>query len=58
MPIDTIASNGYNLDIKNPHTPEDTQTHTSAELVAMLHDSFRKSDELLEKLKKELANGK
>jgi type I restriction enzyme M protein len=56
--IDTIVSNGYSLDIKNPHTPEDVQTHTSSELVAMLHDSFRKSDELLEKLKKELANGK
>lgn len=55
--IDTIASSGYNLDIKNPHTPKDTQTHTSAELVTMLHDSFRKSDELLAKLKKELTNG-
>ena len=54
--IDTIVSNGYSLDIKNPHTPEDVQTHTSSELVAMLHDSFRKSDELLEKLKKELAD--
>jgi len=54
--IDTISSNGYSLDIKNPHTPEDPQTHTSAELVAMLHDSFRKSDELLAMLKKELGN--
>lgn len=56
--IETIAANGYSLDIKNPHTPEDPQTHTSAELVTMLRDSFHKSDELLEKLKKELTNGK
>jgi type I restriction enzyme M protein len=57
VPIDTIAANGYNLDIKNPHTPEEKHTYTSAELVMMLHESLRKSDELLEKLKKELANG-
>ena len=55
--IDTISSNGYNLDIKNPHIPEEKHTYSSAELVTMLHESFRKSDELLEKLKKELANG-
>ncbi len=54
--IDTIAANGYNLDIKNPHTPEEKHAYSSAELVTMLHDSFRKSDELLEKLKEELKN--
>ena len=54
--IDTIAANGYNLDIKNPHTPEEKHAYTSAELVTMLHKSFRKSDELLEKLKEELKN--
>lgn len=54
--IDTIAANGYNLDIKNPHTPEEKHTYTSAELVTMIHKSFRKSDELLEKLKEELKN--
>lgn len=54
--IDTIAANGYNLDIKNPHTPEEKHTYTSAELVTMIHKSFRKSDELLEKLKEELEN--
>ena len=57
VPIDMIASNGYNLDIKNPHTPEEENSHTSAELVVMLHESFRKSDDLLEKLKKEIADG-
>lgn len=51
-----LEANGYNLDIKNPHTPEAGHTHTSAELLTMLHKSFRTSDELLEKLKKELVN--
>jgi type I restriction enzyme M protein len=55
--IDTIIENGYNLDIKNPHTPEVTHEYTSMELMNILHDSFRKSDELLKKLKKELMHG-
>jgi type I restriction enzyme M protein len=55
--IDLIIANGYNLDIKNPHTTEVTHEYTSAELVNLLHDSFRKSDQLLEKLKAELKNG-
>ncbi len=53
--IDTIAKNGYGLDIKNPHTPQEEQLYSSAQLVNMLHDSFRNSDELLDKLKKELS---
>lgn len=55
--IDTIASNGYNLDIKNPHMPEEKHAYSSTELVAMLRESFRKSDELLQQLRKELENG-
>lgn len=55
--IETIVSNGYNLDIKNPHIAEAEHSYSSKELVDMLHDSFRKSDILLEKLKKELGNG-
>lgn len=54
--LDTVVANGYNLDIKNPHTPEEKHAYSSVELVTMLHESFRKSDELLEKLKKELKN--
>lgn len=54
--IDTVIENGYNLDIKNPHTPEVTHEYTSAELVNLLHDSFRKSDELLDKLRKDLSH--
>lgn len=54
--VKDIIDGGYNLDIKNPHEPESPKTQTSAELVTMLHDSFHKSEELLDKLKKELGN--
>ena len=54
--IDTLIENGYNLDIKNPNTPTDEQIHSSAEILSMLHESFRKSDDLLKTLKKELVN--
>ncbi len=55
--IDTIIANGHNLDIKNPHTPNEKHTYSSAELVTMIHESFRKSDELLQQLRKELEIG-
>jgi type I restriction enzyme M protein len=54
--INIIIENGYNIDIKNPHTMEVTHEYTSTELVNILYASFRKSDELLEKLKAELKN--
>lgn len=53
--IDTIKANGYNLDIKNPHRPEEEKQRSSAELLDILHQSFAKSDELLGQLRKELA---
>ena len=56
MPIKTLEENGFNLDIKNPHIVEEEHAYSSKELLAMLHDSLRKSDELLEKLKMELGN--
>jgi len=52
--IATIETNGYNLDIKNPHQPEEEQQYSSAELLDMLHQSFEKSDGLLPALRKEL----
>jgi len=51
----TIKANGYNLDIKNPHQPEEEKQYSSVELLDMLHQSFAKSDELLAKLREELA---
>ena len=38
-------------------SPGATQQNQTAQLLNMLHDSFRKSDELLETLKKEINNG-
>lgn len=52
--IDTLTANGYNLDIKNPHVKEVPHTYTSAELLELLHQSFQKSDGLLQSLRKEL----
>ncbi|SEH06973.1 class I SAM-dependent DNA methyltransferase [Candidatus Venteria ishoeyi] len=54
--IDAIKNNGYNLDIKNPHQPEEEQQHSSAELLDMLHQSFMQGDELLAQLRKELVS--
>ncbi|MCT7972528.1 type I restriction-modification system subunit M [Laspinema olomoucense] len=53
--VDTIKANGYNLDIKNPHCPEEEKQYSSSELLDLLHQSFLKGDRLLEQLRKELA---
>ncbi|MCI6891694.1 MAG: type I restriction-modification system subunit M [Treponema sp.] len=53
VPVEKIAENGWNLDIKNPFVKEEV-THTTAELLDMLSSSFKKSDELINELKKEL----
>jgi type I restriction enzyme M protein len=52
--IETIAANGYVLDTKNPYAPKEERPYSSSEIVSMLHDSFRKSNELMDKLKKDL----
>jgi type I restriction enzyme M protein len=52
--IETIKTNGYNLDIKNPHQLEEEKQYSSGELLGLLHQSFSKSDDLLEQLRKEL----
>lgn len=52
--LETIKANGYNLDIKNPHQPEEEQQYSSAELLDLLHQSFARGDQLLEQLRKEL----
>ena len=41
---------GYDLDVKNPHQPEEEKQYSSTELIDMLHQSFAKSDELLAQL--------
>jgi len=55
--IQTIKDRGYDLDIKNPYKKEEEEIHTSTELLDMIHNSFSKSDELLNQLKNELTNG-
>lgn len=54
--VQTLENNGYDLDIKNPHITDIIHTYTSHELLALLHDSLRRSDELLAKLNKELGS--
>ena len=53
--IDTLTANGFSLDVKNPHVKETGHTYTSTELLELLHQSFQKSDNLLQTLRKELA---
>ncbi len=50
VPVEKIAENGWNLDIKNPFVKAEEKSHTTAELLALLHESFAKSDELLRAL--------
>jgi type I restriction enzyme M protein len=52
--IDDLETTNYNLDVKNPHTPDAEASYSSAELLTMLHDSFQNSDALLSQLKQEL----
>lgn len=52
--INTIKERGWNLDIKNPNRKEEGIVHSTGELLDMLHESFRKSDEFLSILKKVL----
>jgi type I restriction enzyme M protein len=54
--LSQLEANGYSLDIKNPHAAEEEKSHTSLELVNILHKSFRSSDELLKKLMAEFKN--
>lgn len=49
--IKTIKERGYDLDLKNPTKQEEKHEYTSAELMEMLHQSFLKSDKLLNQLK-------
>jgi len=53
--IKTIEASGYDLDIKNPHQPEEEKQYSSKELLDMLHHSFETSDDLLAQLRKELS---
>ena len=49
-----LQATNYNLDVKNPHVAEVEHSYSSAELLNLLHESFAKSDSLLNQLKQEL----
>ena len=55
MSFYALILNGWNLDIKNPFVKEEEVTHTTGELLQMLSDSFKKSDELIAELRNGLA---
>ena len=54
VPIEGIVKRGWDLDIKNPHKATEEDMPTTAEILDILHISFKKSDEILNKLRKEL----
>ncbi|MBF4491254.1 N-6 DNA methylase [Flavobacterium sp. MR2016-29] len=49
--IKTIIERNYDLDIKNPTKLEEAHEYSSIELMRLLHDSFEKGNDLLNKLK-------
>lgn len=52
--INTIIEHGYDLDIKNPRKQEEVHEYTCAELIDLLGESMKKSNELLHQLKSDL----
>ena len=54
VPIQTIIDRNYDLDIKNPTKQDETHEYNSIELMDLLHNSFDKSNKLLNQLKKAL----
>lgn len=50
--IQTIIDRNYDLDIKNPTKKDESHNYSSTELMEMLHESFEKSNALLEQLKR------
>jgi len=50
--IKTIIARNYDLDIKNPIKQEEAHDYNSVELMDLLHNSFDKSNSLLNQLKK------
>jgi len=52
--IQTIIDRGYDLDINNPFKEEEVHEFSSRELMAMLADSMKKSNDLLNQLSREI----
>jgi len=54
--IDDLEKNGFNIDVKNSHVLEVERGYSSVELLGMLHDSLRNSDELLDFVKERISH--
>ncbi len=54
IPIDKIANNSWDLDIRNPNKPEDETESSSEELIIMLENSLIESKKILETMKSAL----
>src|SRR5690606_41973045 len=50
-----IKERNFNLDIKNPHIEEKEHEYSSAELLEMLNQSFKKSEKILKEIKDAIA---
>ncbi len=55
MEPDPIRQSGYNLDLHNPHRPDDLEHRSPKELVAELIDTERELLKLYEDLQREIA---
>ena len=56
VPVADLESNGYNLDLRNPHRPDDLTHRPPAELLADLVTAEREILDRLEKLRNEIGD--
>ena len=52
-----LEKTGFSLDVKNPHVTEQERGYSSVELLGMLHDSLKESDQLLNFVKDRVYHG-
>jgi type I restriction enzyme M protein len=51
VPVERIVENGYNLDLKNPHTPDDLEHLPPEQLVESIMDKERRILGIMEELR-------
>jgi type I restriction enzyme M protein len=51
VPVERIVENGYNLDLKNPHTPEDLEHLPPEQLVDSMMDKERRILSIMEEIR-------
>ncbi|MDQ2745577.1 MAG: type I restriction-modification system subunit M [Chloroflexota bacterium] len=57
VPVERVVENGYNLDLKNPHTPDDLEHRSPEELVESIIEKERRILEIMEEIKTMLVEG-